>query len=182
MAEILGTTETSRVAGGDKFRVTWQFQLSSVLPSWAFYDATDIARLMREWLPEHGFIPVSMPSAVSGDEVIVFDVRLAQEWNDGRNVSAVLNELSETPWFWSLKVQKLQRLTGAESSMQLQQGQQEALDAARDASSTNVVFESTENFLKSIKGALGSAAQFVALLAVVAVVGGAVYLYRESQK
>ena len=182
MAEIVGTTVTSRVAGGDKFRVTWQFWFSSVLPSWAYYDATDIAERLREWLTSKGFVPVSAPSAVSGDEVIVYDVRLAQEWSNGRNVSQVLDALEDTPWFWSLKVQTLQRLTGAESSTQLEQGQQEAITQGSAIASTNAVFESAESFTKSIAGALGKTAQIIALVSVAAIVVGAVYLYRESRK
>lgn len=182
MAEIIGTTVTSKVAGGDKFRVTWQFWFSSVLPSWAYYDATDVARNLREWLTGKGFIPVSMPSAVSGDEIIVYDVRLAQEWSNGRSVAQVLDELEDTPWFWSLKVQRLQRLTGAETSTQLEQGQQETIDAGKEIASTNAVFESAESFTKSVAGALGKTAQVIALVAIAAVVVGAVYLYRESQK
>lgn len=182
MAEIVGTTVTSKVAGGDKFRVTWQFWFSSVLPSWAYYDATDIARQLREWLTSKGFIPVSMPSAVSGDEIIVYDIRLAQEWNNGRSVAQVLDELEDTPWFWSLKVQTLQRLTGAETSTQLAEGQQEAINQGAEIASTNAVFESAESFTKSVAGALGKTAQVIALVAVAAIVVGAVYLYRESQK
>lgn len=182
MAEIVNTTVTSKVAGGDKFRVTWQFWFSSVLPSWAYYDATDVARNLREWLTGKGFIPVSMPSASSGDEIIVYDIRLSQDWNNGRNVAAVLSELEDTPWFWSLKVQRLQRLTGTETSTQLEQGQQETIDQGKEVASTNVVFESTESFLKSLKGILGTTAQVIALVAVAAVVVGGVYLYRESKK
>jgi hypothetical protein len=182
MAEIVGTTVTSKVAGGDKFRVTWQFWFSSVLPSWAYYEAPDIATQLREWLTGKGFIPVSMPSASPGDEIIVFDVRLALEWSNGRNVSDVLNDLEDTPWFWSLKVQRLQRLTGAETSTQLEQGQQEAIDQGSVIASTNAVFESAGSFTKSVAGALGKTAQVIALVAIAAIVVGAVYLYRESQK
>ena len=182
MAEIVGTTITSRVASGDKFRVTWQFWFSSVLPSWAYYDATDIARQLREWLTSQGFIPVSMPSAVTGDEIIVYDVRLSSEWSNGRNVAEVLDALEDTPWFWSLKVQRLQRLTGTETSTQLEQGQQDTIDQGKEIASTNAVFESAENFTKSVAGALGKTAQVIALVAIATVVVGAVYLYRESQK
>lgn len=180
--ELIGTTITSPVAGGDKFRVTWQFQFSSVLPSWAYYDAPDISRQLREnWLTGKGFIPVSMPSAVSGDEVIVYDIRLAQTWGNGRNVAQVLDALQETPWFWSLTVQRLQRLSGAESSKELAEGQEGALVQGKETAATNAVFESTEGFLKSLRGALGKTAQLIALVAVAAIVGGAVYLYRETK-
>jgi hypothetical protein len=182
MAEIIGTTVTSRVAGGDKFRVTWQFWFSSVLPSWAYYDATDIAQRLREWLTSKGFIPVSAPSAASGDEIIVYDVRLAQDWSNGRTVAQVLDELDDTPWIWSLKVQRLQRLTGAETSTQLEQGQQEAITQGSEIASTNAVFESAESFTKSIAGTLGKTAQVIALVSIAAIVVGAVYLYRESRK
>jgi hypothetical protein len=153
-----------------------------VLPSWAYYDATDIASQLREWLTGKGFIPVSMPSAASGDEIIVYDIRLALEWSNGRSVAEVLSELEDTPWFWSLKVQQLQRLTGVETSTQLEQGQQETLNQGKEIASTNVVFESAESFTKSVAGALGKTAQIIALVAVAAIVVGAVYLYRESQK
>ena len=182
MAEIVGTTTTSRVAEGDKFRVTWQFWFSSVLPSWAYYDAPDVARQLREWLTGKGFVPVSMPSATTGDEIIVYDVRLSRDWGNGRNVAQVLDALEDTPWFWSLKVQRLQRLSGAETSTQLEQGQQEAITQGTEIASTNAVFESAESFTKSVAGALGKTAQIIALVAIAATVVGAVYLYRQSQK
>ena len=181
MAEIIGTTVAAPVAERDKFRVTWQFWFSSVLPSWAYYDAPDIATQLREWLTGKGFVPVSMPNAVTGDEVIVYDIRLSSAWSNGRNVAQVLDDLEDTPWFWSLKVQTLQKLSGQETSTQLQEGQDSARTEGQVAASTNAVFESTESFLKSLQGALGTAAQVVSLLAVAAIVVGAVYLYRESK-
>jgi len=90
--------------------------------------------------------------------------------------------LEDTPWFWSLKVQRLQRLSGAETSTQLEQGQQEAITQGTEIASTNAVFESAESFTKSVAGALGKTAQIIALVAIAATVVGAVYLYRQSQK
>lgn len=181
MAEIIGTTVASPVTGGDKFRVTWQFWFSSVLPSWAFYSAPDIARQLREsWLTTQGFIPVSLPTAKDGDEIIVFDVRLAQTWSNGRNVAQVLEALEDTPWFWSLKVQRLQKLTGAETSTQLTEGQQTAIEEAKEVASTNAVFSSAENFTRAIGGVLGTTAQVIALVAIAATVAGIVYLYRQK--
>lgn len=182
MAEIIGTTATSRVAAGDKFRVTWQFWFSSVLPSWAYYSAPDIADRLREWLTGKGFVAVSMPSATAGDEIIVYDVRLTSDWSNGRNIAQVLDALEDTPWFWSLKVQRLQRLTGAETSEQLTEGQQQAITEGTVTADTNAVFQSAENFTRAVAGALGKTAQIIALVAVAAIVGGAIYLYRESQK
>jgi hypothetical protein len=182
MAEIIGTTSVSKVAAGDKFRVTWQFILSSVLPSWAYYDAPDIASRLREWLPGQGFVPVSMPSAVSGQEVIVYDVRLSNDWSNSRNVAQVLEKLEDTPWFWSLKVQKLTRLSGSESSTQLEQGQQDAITSGETAAETNALEKAASDAFKKLKEMFGDAAQLVALVAVAAIVVGGVYLYRESKK
>jgi hypothetical protein len=182
MAEIIGTTSTAKVAAGDKYRVTWQFILSSVLPSWAYYDAPDIANRLREWLPGQGFVPVSMPSAVSGQEVMVFDVRLSQEWSNSRNVAQVLSALEDTPWFWSLKVQKLEKLSTTLTSSQLQEGQEAAITEGETKADTNPIEEALTNAMKKLKEAFGDAAQLVALVAIATIVVGGVYLYRESKK
>lgn len=180
MAELIGTTAVSRVSAGDKFRVIWEYWGASVLPAWSHVDAVIMADRIRDWLPSEGFIPVSMPTAQSGDEVVVYDVRLAQTWSNGRNVSQVLDALGNVPG--ALRVQKLERLSGMETSSELAEGLQGAITSGGSAANTNAIFGSVEDFLKAARGALGTAAQLTALVAVAVIVAGGIYLYRETRK
>lgn len=174
-AEIVATLTTSRVSSGDKFRVTWTRAFAKLLPAFTF-NAPMVADSVRNWLPSAGFIPVSNPSAKSGDEVVVFDVRLASQWG-GKTVADVLVALDNEPHFGDnatalLDVTRLEKISLTATSTQLEQGQNSAVsEGNRDASFADA--------LASIGSALKTAGGIAIVVVAVAAVAFIVYKSRD---
>ncbi len=94
--QLIGIKATDLVKTGDHFIATWSWDLAAWLPASAF-NAPSFAVMLRDALPNMGFIPASQPSAVAGDTVITFDVRLNNSWGTGRNVAHVAKQLDTVP-------------------------------------------------------------------------------------
>lgn len=135
---LVNTAGNQRVQGGDKFRVTWTWLLSPLLPG-NWWDAQGIERQMRDYLPGMGlgFVPVSPLQAVPGDKVIVFDVRLSQQWSTGaRTVADVVRALDQIPSPTvdaAVNVTRVERLALSLSSADLAAGQTGAVGAGNAA-------------------------------------------------
>jgi len=168
VTEIVGTLATARVASSEKFRVTWTRAFAKLLPAFTF-DAPKVANDIRNWLPSAGFVPVSNPSAKSGDEVVVFDVRLASQWG-GKTVADVLVALNEEPH--AMDVTRLEKIPLTATSTQLEQGQSDAVsEGNRDAS--------FDDLLASFGATLKTAGGVVAIVLVVGAVAFVVYKSRK---
>jgi len=171
MTEIVGTSITSRVASGDKFRVTWQWSLAAILPAFSF-DTEGAARKIQEWLPSIGFTPVSAPSAQHGDEVVVYDVRTAAT-NGGKTVAQILSALESVPW--TMRVARLEKLSLTASSSTLEQGQAEAIEEG------NAAADPLGNTLSTVGETIAAAGKSVLLLAMLVAVAAAVYYSRQAR-
>lgn len=166
-AQLVGLTANSLLKSGDKLRATWTFWGSSWLPA-ALHDAPAKAVKVREQLPSLGFIPISQPSAVDGDEVIVFDVQLSQSWGSGVAASTVVASLDDLGFgFYDLVLTRLEKIV-ATSSTDLQQQQAAAVQQGNADANANVVFD-------KLGATLGIAGKTLALAVVVAA-GVAAYL------
>jgi len=104
---LQGATSGTVVHQGDKFRATWLLVATQLgLP----VNAPAIAQKIIEALPLLGFLPVSNPSAVLGDKVIVYDVRLGGAF-PGHTVADVAARLDQLPILsggWAANLQALQ--------------------------------------------------------------------------
>ena len=168
---LVGVTSSTPARSGDKFRATWVFFGASIFPSF-IYDAPDTAERLRERLPGLGFIPISNPSALPGDEGIVYDLQLSQTWGTARPVSEIVNVLADLPApFTNLTLTRLEKIT-ALSSVDLAIQQAQAHEEAQEEASSNALFSGVGNVL----GIAGNT------LVLVLVVGVAVAAYVLAKK
>lgn len=158
-AQVVGTIVTARLVAGEKYRVTWAWSLAAILPAWAF-NTVGAANQIHEWLSSSGFIPISLPSAKAGDEVIVFDVQVAA-YKAGRTVAQMLSDLEAVPF--TMYVARLEKLKPAQSSQELAQGQAAAVDQG------NATVDVTGRLFDWLEGIGGK-------VATVLIVGGVVAL------
>ena len=175
--QLVNATGNQPVQGGDKFRITWGWVLSWMLPG-NFLDVRGLDQGVRNALPlmSHGFVPVSAPQAVPGDTVVVYDVRLSQAWSGGGNtVADVVAALDLLPAQQNvaLNVTRVERLASSGvSSGALAQGQSGAVQQG-NASNQPIVTGS----------GLARAFKFSAVtVAVVAAIALGLYAWRKGGK
>lgn len=175
---IVGALLTTPVTSADRFRATWTYTSSALLPSFVFNPVAKAIEI-REWLPSAGFIAISNPTAQPGDQAIVFDVRPASQWT-GRTVADVRSALDNTPFTfgWGLTLTRLQLVTYS-SSVDMQADQ----DAARDAANADAAARDVETRAANALGALGGTLGKVLLVvAAVAIVAGLAYIASKQSK
>lgn len=90
-----GLSPSDASAPGARYVATWRFRASAYFPA-SWFAAVDVAAKVQEALPAVGFIPVTRPTAVDGDEVIVFAVRQGTAAN-ASTVADVARELGRLP-------------------------------------------------------------------------------------
>lgn len=172
---LKGVTATTIVHQGDKFRATWLLVASQLgLP----VNAPAIAQKILEALPLLGFLPVSNPSAVLGDKVVVFDVRLGGAFpgHTAADVAARLDQLPILSGGWAADLQTLQAVVLAGNSYTPgvtlpdpagSSGIAAGIDQAKDQGNTAA---DAGNFLDALLGKLKTAG-------VVVLAAGAVVLF-----
>lgn len=134
---------TDVMDGTKRYRLTFEAQLSSWLPSWA-YNAPVRATTLYEWLPSKGVVPVSSPNATQGDEAIVFDVKPAVE-TYGRNLSTMASMLSDVPGFPDLEtLVSIEGITYT-SQADLKAQQAAAIKQAEVEANRNPLIEATKD-------------------------------------
>lgn len=129
---LVGVRPSDLLGGADKFRVTWNLVVAQYLPA-SVVDAPRIAEDVRESLPDVGAIPVSNPSALPGDRVIVYDIRTAARMA-GKPVAdlvAALERLAPLSGGWATTVAKVEMLATAGASGPDSATLREGQDAAR---------------------------------------------------
>ena len=177
--QIIGASSNQFANNGDKFRATWQYFLSSLLPG-QFNDVVGDSRAIREWLPSVGFVPFSLDVARPGQEVVLYDIRLLTEWGTGnKTVADVANALGPPfPVNLRMRLVKLEKVAYT-SSADMFASQAGALPAAEQAANDNPAFKAIRDAWDKLWATLGTIGKVGAVVLVVAV---GVYVYQKTRK
>lgn len=170
-----GLSNVTMLATGDRLRVTWKWALSSLLPG-SLFDAPTASRRIFEALPGQGFQPFNQPSALPGDVVIVFDVRLLSKYGTAQSVASVLSHLNSLGYMidTAVDVTVLELVPQGTGSQAVAAGQQQAISGGNTTASDGNVF-------KQAKDAVGNVLSVVKLLAIAAVVVAGVVLIQKGR-
>lgn len=176
MTQLVGLTTSTLLKSGDRLRATWTFLGSSWLPA-ALNDAPKRAVEIQKRLPVLGFIPLSQPTAIDGDEAIVFDIQVGLSLGSGVVVATAIEKLDHvaTSWwdaYYDMNLTKLEK-TSITSSTDWQQQQDAARTQANKEANENALFDKLGDIL-------GIAGKTLAFAAVVAVAVG-VYVYTRRK-
>ena len=175
MTQLVGLTSSTLVKSGDRLRATWTFLGSSWLPAWV-NDAPQRAKDIQVRLPSLGFVPLTQPSALDGDEAIVFDIQVGTSWGSGVAVSTIVEKLDHVGTgltaYYDMNLTRLEKIV-ATSSTDLQQ----QLDAARTQANADANANALFDKLGDILGIAGKTLAF----AVVVAVAVGVYIYTKRK-
>jgi hypothetical protein len=147
MTTLVGLSATDRIKSGDRIRATWEYYLSSLLPSF-LHNAPKTAADLQVRLPSMGFVPVSPPTALPGAESIVYDLQLSQVWGTATPVAQIVETLGNMPYpFTNLKLTKLEAIDATASASDRAKQLDDARTAGEKAADTNKLFEAAGKVL-----------------------------------